>query len=122
MSDKIDGIQGLGGSKEARESKGAEYAGSLYGAQGAQGVQAPPELGQSQEIKGIKDKIEISKDSEEAGGANIQALKSSLQPGQGQGYEAGVQPSFAMNSIQGIQAGLDPGMQQAGVFKSPPTP
>jgi hypothetical protein len=120
MSDKIEGIDSIGSKKEAREAGGAAMAGGLYGAQGPQGAQAPQEMGKAQEptaVKGIKDKVEIS-ESEEAGGANIQALKGNLV-GQGQGFEQGVQPSFAMNSIQGIQSGMEPGLQKGGVFKSP---
>jgi|GEM_PF-1941896 len=125
MIDKIGGLDGIANSRESREAGAANFASSLYGAQGAQSlqsIQGPTETKGAQEtsaVKGVKDKIDIS-ESEDAGGANLEALKGSFGADKAQGFTPGVQPSFSINSVQGVQAGVEPGMQKAGVFKSPP--
>ncbi|MDQ7825035.1 MAG: hypothetical protein RDV48_19700 [Candidatus Eremiobacteraeota bacterium] len=118
----IDEIKGIGGSRESKEAGASSLAASLQGAQFNQQVSGPAETSQAQEassVEKISDKVDVSKTdkAEDAGGANLQAIRGSLQ--QGQGFEQGAQPSFALNSVSGVQSGLEPGLQKAGVFKSP---
>lgn len=58
--------------------------------------------------------VEPNDDSEPS---NLQALKKIVSSEQG--FESGIQPSFAINSATGVQEGLEPGLQAAGVFKPP---
>ena len=111
MFDEISKIDGLKG-KEA----GASSLAASLGAVQSQGVQAP----EAPAGKEISDKIDVSKldKAEDAGGANLEAIKGSY--GNNQGFEPGMQKAFAINSMQGVQDGLPTGLQAAGVMKSPP--
>jgi hypothetical protein len=122
VDNMIDKIGGIEESREGKEAGASQYAGSVYGGQGIQGIQPPVEAGKAQETQGIDkigDKVSISEKEKVGGSSNLDALKGSLNANAAQGFNQGVQPSFAMNSVQGVQAGLEPGLQKAGVFKSP---
>ncbi len=119
----IDKIGGIDESRESKELGASQYAGQMYGAQGMQGMQPPVEAGQAKEAQGvdkISDKVSISEKEKVGSSSNLDALKGTLNASSAQGFEQGVQPSFAMNSVTGVQAGMEPGLQKAGVYKSPP--
>ncbi len=61
--------------------------------------------------------VENSEASDEVGSPNMQALKNAFSLNQG--FEAGMQPQFAINSSSGVCQGLEPGIQPGGVFKPP---
>lgn len=61
--------------------------------------------------------VESTEQGEESESSNLQALRNSFSLNQG--FEQGVQPSFAMNSSSGVTDGLEPGIHPAGIFKSP---
>jgi len=118
----IDKIGGIDETRESKELGASQYAGQMYGAQGAQGVQPPVDSGQAKEAQGIdkiSDKVSISETEKAGSSSNLDALKGTLNTSQAQGFDQGMQPAFAMNSVTGVQAGMEPGMQKAGVFKSP---
>lgn len=70
-----------------------------------------------------KDVAEVSKADkldEGKAGANISALRGNLD-GNKHGFEKeGVNPAFTINSINGVEKGLPPGIHPGGVHKSPP--
>ena len=70
--------------------------------------------------RNVSDTVEVEgPENEVANSSNIdlEALKQNF--GLNQGFEAGIQPQFAINSSSGIIDGMEPGMHAGGVFKPP---
>jgi hypothetical protein len=93
---------------------------SLRGAESFQSPSVKPGSGSSETslIRNF-DMVDVgaAEQGEESDSSNLQALRNSFSLNQG--FEQGVQPSFAFNSSSGETEGLEQGIRPAGVFKSP---
>ncbi|MCQ2736102.1 MAG: hypothetical protein MJ234_02665 [bacterium] len=67
----------------------------------------------------VTDMVDVDgiEQAEEDGSPDVQALVSALS--QSQGFDAGIQQQFAMNSSSGAFEGLEQGIQPGGVFMPP---
>lgn len=115
MFGKIGAI-GVGSDSSAYEMSAMQ---NISGSHGVAGAANASGLSNASSIDKIKDCVDVEgpEQSDGRGGVNLQALKSSFSAGQG--FEQGVQPSFCIGSLNGIQDGLASGIQPAGVFKPP---
>ncbi len=114
----LNEINAIGSGKESLASS---YASSI----GSQGVSNTGSLNCENKTSDVSsarpvcDTVDVEgpEQGEDAEPSNLQALKNSFSLNQG--FESGIQPSFAMNSSTGVHSGLEQGVQPAGIFKSP---
>ena len=74
-------------------------------------ILAPRNVSDTVEVEGPENEVASSSN------IDIEALKQNF--GINQGFEAGIQPQFAVNSSSGVIEGMEPGMHAGGVFKPP---